>query len=557
MLDIRWGKPYKVYNGPIQQWRREWCIPAAYLSGFFEFWKKHKFKMLVDGFTVIKSKADNQWYLFETKDAIGQFQSLGSQETEIPYVEPHPGFVLPEYQLQNADGLRTWQVPAAGRLVSAIQFWGAAIDGSDCGIGKTYMACAVARELGYNVLVVCPKAVIKSWQKVVINHFRMKDKLIGVINYEKLRTGRSDSPIASFVLKRHSKREVFTWKIPKKTLIIWDEAQKLKNWSTQNSKRCVDAIKAGYPMLFCSATVATNPLELRAVGLALKIFKPGNTAYWNWARSHGVYKGNWGMEFNNDPLSLKRLHHTLFEQSGVRLRRDTIPNFPKCEIIPEVYNMDEQDVDKINGYFDEMERELEMVAQRVVADKERADKKKQQLQEILIQLRARQKIELVKVPLIVEMVEEALEEGFSVAVFVNYVETMTAISERLNTKCIFDGQTPDKIRDKNVDNFQNDKERVILINIQSGGAGLNLHDLNGKFPRMSIISPSYSPVFMRQALGRIWREDAKTKAIQKIICVANTVEENVCRNVQRKLDNLDMLNDGDLAYAKNYEIIND
>jgi superfamily II DNA or RNA helicase len=127
----------------------------------------------------------------------------------------------------------------------------------------------------------------------------------------------------------------------------------------------------------------------------------------------------------------------------------------------------------------------------------------------------------------------------------------------LGTNCVFDGKTPDKIRDKNVELFQNDNERVIIVNVQSGGAGLNLHDLNGKFPRMSIISPTYSPVYMRQALGRVWRDDAKTKCIQRIVCVANTVEEDVCRNVQQKLDNLDLLNDGDLQYGKNYEIISD
>jgi superfamily II DNA or RNA helicase len=124
----------------------------------------------------------------------------------------------------------------------------------------------------------------------------------------------------------------------------------------------------------------------------------------------------------------------------------------------------------------------------------------------------------------------------------------------LNTQCVFDGKTPDKVRDHNVELFQADKERVIIVNIQSGGAGLSLHDLNGNFPRMSIISPTWSPVLIRQALGRIWRDDAKTKSIQKIVCVANTVEEHVCRSVQLKLNNLDLLNDGDLSYSKNYSI---
>jgi len=53
----------------------------------------------------------------------------------------------------------------------------------------------------------------------------------------------------------------------------------------------------------------------------------------------------------------------------------------------------------------------------------------------------------------------------------------------------------------------------------------------------------------------ILRKSGKETEIEKID--ANTVEENVRDNVQQKLDNLDMLNDGDLAYAKNYEIIND
>ena len=376
----------------------------------------------------------------------------------------------------------------------------------------------------------------------------MADSILGIINYEKLRTGRKDSPIASYVLSRSAKRNVFTWKLPKKTLIVWDESQKLKNWKTQNVKMCKEAYKAGYPMLFCSATNATNPLEMRMVGQALKLFKGGNKDYYAWAREHGVYDGDWGLEFNNDPDVLIKLNKDVFGKRGVRLRRDTIPNFPDCEIIPEVYNMDEQDAKAINKIYDEMEAELKKLEKIKKGDGE---------SQLTIQLRARQKIELIKVPLFVDMIEDAIEQGFSVVIFLNFTESINALAARLNTKCIFDGKTSDKDRDQNVDDFQADKQRIIIVNVQSGGAGLSLHDLNGKFPRMSLISPTYSPVFMRQALGRIWRDDAKTKSIQRIVCVANTVEENVCRMVQLKLNNLDLLNDGDLSYAKNYEIIGD
>ena len=542
MLDISWSPPYTVREGFATKWRREWCIPKEMLGGFFGFWKANRFKMLAEGFTVTKSEKTGKWYLTETKPTVALFKIFKDKPPK-----PEDKFALPSYAIKDPSGLRVWQVDAAGKLCAAVNHWGAAIDGSDTGTGKTYTACAVARELDLNLCIVCPKAVIKPWTKVIKNHFKMGSKLVGVINYEKLSRGRKDSPIASYILHRHKKRPTFEWKIPKRTLIVWDESQKLKNWKTKNSKTCQAAIKAGFPMLFCSATNATNPLEMRAVGLALKIYE-GSQSYYSWAYENGVYKGNWGLEFNNDPKILKVLHHQIFNQRGVRLRRDEIPNFPQCEIIPEVYNMEEEDALKINEVYTDMERELAKLAKASKYDA---------MAEAVAQLRMRQKVELIKVPLFVDMAEEAVEEGMSVVIFVNFTDTLNAIAARIKTTCIFDGKTADNVRDRNVELFQEDKERVILVNIQSGGAGLSLHDLNGKFPRMSIVSPTWSPVLIRQALGRIWRDDAKTKCVQRIVCVANTVEEDVCRNVQQKLNNLDMLNDGDLAYGKNYEIISD
>jgi hypothetical protein len=62
---------------------------------------------------------------------------------------------------------------------------------------------------------------------------------------------------------------------------------------------------------------------------------------------------------------------------------------------------------------------------------------------------------------------------------------------------------------------------------------------------------------MRQSTGRVWRDSSKSKSIQKIVFVAGTVEEDVCKSVQSKLSNLDLLNDGDLSnYDKQNEILN-
>ena len=295
-------------------------------------------------------------------------------------------------------------------------------------------------------------------------------------------------------------------------------------------------------MLFCSATMATNPLELRTVGQSIKLFS-SNKQYYDWAYDHGVIRGRFGMEFTGDKKALKKLHEDIFINRGVRLSRDTIPNFPESQIDAECYEVDKADQDKINAAYDEMRLELLKIEKTLSKDKKQ--------NEMVAILRARQKVEMFKVPLLIEMIEEGIGNDMSIVVFCNFTETITALSERLNTKCVVNGEAKyAKSRQQSIDDFQADKERVILVNIQAGGAGLSLHDLNGKYPRLALICPSYSAVLMRQSTGRIWRDSAKTKSIQKIVFVANTVEEEVCKSVNKKLENLDLLNDGDLIYAR-------
>lgn len=547
-VKIEWSEPYKVKVGTVDHWRRTWMIPQEARGAFFDFWREEKFKWLADGFRVYKE--EDEWILSETKVSPLTFKAIGVTRSGPP---PMSDFILPMYDISDDSGLRPWQIGAAGRLVSAINQWGAAIDGSDCGVGKTYTACAAVRDMDMKMVVVCPKAVISAWKEVITNHFGMEDRLIEVTNYEQLKIGKSTSQLASFVIPRSKRRKVFQWKLSKNTVILWDESQKLKNWTTKNAKTCIAAFNQGYKQIFLSATNATNPTELRTVGTCLKLFK-GQQGWYQWLREHGCYKGQWGgMVFTEEKKLrdkiLKKLNKDVFLDRGVRLRRDTIPNFPECDLFAVLLDMEKEETNRINSIYDEMEKELKELDRIANANR------KTRLNHLVVELRHRQRIELVKVPLFIDMIEEAKEEGFSIAVFVNFTETLRAITERLGITCIFDGQTPDKERDRNVKRFQNNDEPVIVINVQSGGGGLSLHDLYGGHPRMALISPSYSPVHMRQVVGRIWRDDAKTKGIQKLVCVAHTVEENVYHNVIKKLNNLDLLNDGDLKYAANYEII--
>jgi hypothetical protein len=71
-------------------------------------------------------------------------------------------------------------------------------------------------------------------------------------------------------------------------------------------------------------------------------------------------------------------------------------------------------------------------------------------------------------------------------------------------------------------------------------------DLDGQHPRLTLISPDDNSNVIKQCLGRAVRENSKSKTLQKIVLVNNTVETQVMANLGQKLDNMELINDGDL-----------
>lgn len=540
-ISIKWSEPAKVNTKYGQRWVRSWTIQKEWLEGFFMFWAQNKEKLRAQGYSVGKNKL-GEWAISEWQLRKAEFRLQFGKDNPVEKIVIPTESTLPKYEVNNVSGLREWQVPNVAKLTASLIKNKAAIDGSDTGSGKTYSAIATARELKLKIGVVCPKAVINSWKRVIENHFKMKYQF--VLNYESVKTGKYKEIGEWKDISRTSNRQYFKWNIPKDTLIIFDESHKLKGHGTQNSEIALEAKKQGYHILCCSATNAIDPVELKTVGLILGVYKRGKwTAF---LREHGCDQGRFGWEFNGDKEVLKKLHFDMFIERGVRLSREDIPNFPDCDTIAEAYNIDENSEKEINEIYKEMERELTLLRVKSKSTKE------YQINSMVIQLRARQKAELIKVPLLVDMAEEAIESGMSVVIFLNFSESIKALSKRLKTNCIVWGENKGNERQKNIDDFQADKQRIILVNVKAGGAGLSLHDLNGQYPRMSLISPTPSAVDLRQALGRIHRDGAKSKALQKIVFVANTEEELTCEKVKLKLERLDTINDGDVAIGNNF-----
>ena len=435
----------------------------------------------------------------------------------------------------------------AVNLLNSLYINGVASDQSETGTGKTYVAAWIAKNLNSPVVIVCPKVVIPSWTKV-LSYFGIKAHCL--INYEKLIRGNTEH--LHFKDGKDNTASDYVINFPKNSLVILDEVHKCKSATSKNSDFLIKLKMDGYKSLLLSATTATNPLEMKAFGFATTLHNL--VSYRHFITSSGAYAGRYGgfqidLQSQKTIEAMSNIHNTLFNLYKVssRMTRKMFDKiFPDNHVMADCFDMG-TNTDKINRVYLQMEAEMAALEESSINYSQH---------HFAIMTKARRMAELLKVPTMVEMIEDWYDEGISPVVFVNFTDTVEAIEKQLAKNRKFDGKIArivggqsDKVRQKDIELFQSDVKRIMIANLAAGNAGVSLHDLIGNHPRGSIISPSYSAINLLQALGRIHRAEGKTKCIQKVMFAAGTIEVEACKRVQCKLNNLECLNDGDLTYS--------
>jgi len=400
-------------------------------------------------------------------------------------------------------------------LIAALQAHNVSIDSSDTGTGKTYVACEIARRLGLQPIIICPKSVMSNWNRV-LKLFNVT--ALGISNYESIREGNWFGGIGREKCSYYDPEEHIWSGLPSNAFFIFDEVHICKNKKTQNSKVLMACHydKTACPCLMLSATVADKTEYYSVVAYMLGFCKSENLFDMQLRRYR---KSNPGV---SDSMILQKY---TFPEYGSRMNLGQIVNMPDNIILPETYDLDETKMLVIRENYELLND---------IKD-ERKTQKKEAGNRLTKILRARQHIELVKVGLMTDMAKEYLAEGKSVVIFVNFRDTMEILIAELNIKCSIHGQQTSKERDHNIDTFQSNKERIMICMIQSGSVGVSLHDTDGNFPRVSIISPPWSAQNLMQALGRVHRAGSKSKAIQKILYCSGCIEEKIQQILERKI----------------------
>jgi superfamily II DNA or RNA helicase len=467
--------------------------------------------------------------------------------------------------------LRPWQHAPAEHLAGLLFSGQNAVDCSDCGVGKTYTACAVMAELQLATLAVVPKVAVSQWEAAAA-HF---GETISVLGYEALRTGKTpfgtwenlpppglrpryfqcsncqlrvdlDNPQPCYthpagihcVVERKENwkygRFIFHRNIQ---LLIFDEVQRCGAPDSLNAEMLRAARRQGIRTLSLSATLATSPLQLSALGYNLGLFKQPRD-FSRWARPYGVrydaaFHGlHWFVGEDRQLEVMHQIRRDLLPWRGVRVSTDELPDFPGVDIRAELYDVDNP----------EQIREMHAALGKL---RERAGRYVST--ELTEEMLAHQRIELLKVPLAVELAQDEMEKGFSVGIFVNFRQTIEELADRLKTNCIIDGSPEGtRNRDKSILAFQKNISRVILINVAAGGAALSLPDVDGTAPRSGLAFPGHSAEKLRQVFGRFPRANSRSRSVYRVLLAAKTGDVKIHKALRAKLNCLDALNDLDL-----------
>jgi superfamily II DNA or RNA helicase len=127
----------------------------------------------------------------------------------------------------------------------------------------------------------------------------------------------------------------------------------------------------------------------------------------------------------------------------------------------------------------------------------------------------------------------------------NFHESIDTAHKAFPEAEVIDGRVPQPQRKKTQDSFQKNELRAVIVQIAAGGQSIDLHDLDGRFPRVALLCPQFSGTVEEQAVGRICRVGAKSRALAIRLFAGGTVEQAALKLTEEKRENVAILNRGE------------
>lgn len=413
---------------------------------------------------------------------------------------------------------------------------GNALLADEMGLGKTIQALTYLKnhpELRPAVIV-CPASIKGGWERQASEHLNLRVELLSTRRPPKARLFYGPTV---FCINYDILKDWLPWLLragPK--IIIADECHYVTSIRAQRTRALQELVRATGKLLAISGTPLTNrPGELWPV---LNMISP---KLWpNHLRFLLNYTNRrmtpWGWDYSR-PKNLGKLHRKMVRTCMIRrLKQDVLADLPEKtrNVVPIVLS-DRKEYDEAERDFRSwLIRSLGGAAFRSL--RAEAVVKVGHLKRLAAKLKLRHMI---------GWVENFLEQSDGkIILFAVHRSIIAEVKNTFRRCAVVTGDVTGGRRDAEFRRFNEDGRcRVFVGNIQAAGVGWSASACSD----VAFLELPWTPGAVEQAIDRthgIGRGRAGTHTTAHFLLAANTVEERICRLLDRKQKTLDLALDG-------------
>lgn len=384
--------------------------------------------------------------------------------------------------------------------------------GDEMGLGKTIQAIATMVSLknigAKHFMVVCPASVMTNWCKEIVKHSKLHYvQIYGYYRGLALQQWYHEGGVAVTTYETTSfiSTDLEIGKIDLSLLIV-DEAHYIKNYGAKRTLNVLSLAKRTNRLLFMTGTALENRVD-EMVALISHLqpeiaSKIADKTYLAVAQS-----------FREEiaPVYYRRKREDVLSELPEKVEKEEW-----CDMTLEEESVYEDSL--FDGF---------MAARRVSWNLDNLENSS-------------------KAKKLLELIDEAGDDGRKILVFSYFLDTISKIQELLGVKCLppITGSTPPKTRQSIIDKFEETRPgTVLLAQIQSGGTGLNIQAASV----VIICEPQIKPSIENQAISRAYRMgQARTVFVHRLLC-SDSIDERIMEMLATKQKLFDEFADKSVA----------
>lgn len=389
--------------------------------------------------------------------------------------------------------------------------------GDEMGLGKTVQAIAAMVSLkntgATHFMVICPASVVTNWCREIEKHSVLQAvKIHGAGRAAALSAWQETGGVAVTTYETTG----FIQPNPafRCALVVVDEAHYIKNPEAQRTVHTKNICAHADRLLFMTGTALENHVD-EMIGL-IRILQP---------------------------TVASEVQKLAFLSAAPQFREKIAPVYYRRrreEVLTELPELIETK-DWCN-----LSREEEAIYEDAVLNHRYADARR-------VSWNVDDLRKSAKAQRLLEIVEDAAEDGRKIIVFSFFLDTIGKLGSFLGDRCLspINGSVSPKRRQEILDEFEAAPTgSVLLAQIQSGGTGLNIQAASV----VILCEPQFKPSIENQAIARAYRMgQARTVLVHRLLC-DDTVDEKITALLEQKQALFDAFADESVTAQENLEL---